>query len=75
MRKFTRVEKQILHNINSNAENDREALNRIIDTLITERDAGANSLDEMDRIDDLLETRNKLSAVSVCIDNATGAPL
>jgi hypothetical protein len=74
VRKLNKAETGILDAIKTRTETNTKSLIQITEKLMAERDAGANSPEEMDRIDDLLEARNKLSAVSVCIDNAKGDP-
>ncbi len=75
MRKFSRLETQLLKGIGDDSDNNAEAITPLIEILIQERDAGANSQTEMDRIDDLIAVRNRLTAISILIDNASGEPI
>lgn len=71
MRHFTKIEAEVLTTISAKSDEAANAIGQIIDTLISEQDAGANSSKEIDRIDELLEAQSQLNNVSIYIDNAS----
>ena len=71
MRKFTKIESDVLNTINDTSNEAAISIDKIINTLIQERDTGANSKAEMTRIDELRLTYCNLHNVSICINNAS----